>query len=141
MATYTARAIAGGTAVPPHVGPPSFPDVLSDFWAYDYIEYAVANDVVQGFEDGNYYPDIELNRGSMAVFIARAVAGDDASVPDGPPTPSFTDVPADYWSYRHVEYCVAQGIVSGFGGGIYNPDLLVTRGAMAVYIAHALPLL
>jgi len=141
MATYTARAIAGGTAVPPHVGPPSFPDVLSDFWAYDYIEYAVDQNVVQGFEDGNYYPDIELNRGAMAVFIARAVAGDEASVPDGPPTPSFTDVPADYWSYRHVEYCVAQGIVSGFGGGIYNPDLLVTRGAMAVYIAHALPLL
>jgi len=141
MATYTARAIAGGTAVPPHVGPPSFPDVPADFWAYDYVEYAVDQNVVQGFEDGNYYPDIELNRGSMAVFIARAVAGDDASVPDGPPTPSFTDVPADYWSYRHVEYCVAQGIVSGFGGGIYNPDLLVTRGAMAVYIAHALPLL
>jgi PKD repeat protein len=142
MATYTARALAGGDGnVPPGPGTPTFPDVLSDFWAYKYIEYAVDQNVVQGFEDGNYYPDIELNRGAMAVFIARAVAGDDASVPDGPPTPSFTDVPADFWAYRHVEYCVAQGIVSGFGGGIYNPDLLVNRGAMAVYIAHALPLL
>ncbi|MFB3879807.1 MAG: PKD domain-containing protein [Armatimonadota bacterium] len=141
MATYTARALAGSTTVPAHVGPPSFPDVQPDFWAFDYIEYAVAHDVVQGFEDGNYYPDIELNRGAMAVFIARAVAGDDASVPAHVGPPTFTDVPPDFWSYRHVEYCVAQGIVSGFGGGIYNPDLLVNRGAMAVYIAHALPLL
>ncbi len=142
MATYTARAIAGGDAsVPAGPATATFPDVATDFWAFKYIEYAVTNGVVQGYDDGNYHPEYLLDRGQMAVFIARAVAGDDASVPDGPATATFTDVPTDYWAYRHVEYCADQGIVTGYGGGIYNPAIQVTRDQMAVYVARALALM
>jgi PKD repeat protein len=142
MATYTARALAGGdSGVPDGPGTPTFPDVATDFWAYKYIEYAVSQDVVQGYEDGYYHPEIVLDRGQMAVFIARAVAGDDASVPDGPATPTFPDVDTGFWSYKHVEYCVDQGIVGGYEDGLYHPEIPVTRDQMAVYVARALPLL
>jgi len=142
MATYTARALAGGDSnVPAGPGTPTFPDVDTDFWAYKYIEYAVSEDVVQGYDDGYYHPEIVLDRGQMAVFIARAVAGDDASVPDGPAEPTFPDVATDFWSYKHVEYCVDQGIVGGYDDGLYHPEYPVTRDQMAVYVARALPLL
>jgi len=142
MATYTARALAGGdSSVPDGPPTPTFPDVADDFWAYKYVEYAVSHNVVQGYEDGYYHPEILLDRGQMAVFIARSVAGDDASVPDGPASPTFPDVPTDFWSYKHVEYCVDQGIVGGYPDGNYWPALPVTRDQMAVYVARALPLL
>jgi PKD repeat protein len=142
MATYTARALAGGDSGVPEGPPtPTFPDVESIFWAYDYIEYAVDQNVVQGYDDGYYHPEIVLDRGQMAVFVARAVAGDDGSVPAGPVTPTFPDVATDFWSYKHVEYCVDQGIVGGYDDGLYHPERPVTRDQMAVYVARALPLL
>jgi PKD repeat protein len=142
MATYTARALAGGDgSVPPGPGTATFPDVDTGFWAFKYVEYAVSQDVVEGYGDGLYHHEILLDRGQMAVFIARSVAGDDASVPDGPPTPTFPDVDTGFWSYRHVEYCKDQGIVGGYEDGMYHPEYPVTRDQMAVYVARALPLL
>jgi PKD repeat protein len=142
MATYTARALAGGdSSVPDGPPTPTFPDVDTGFWAYKYVEYAVSHHVVQGYDDGYYHPEILLDRGQMAVFIARSVAGDDASVPDGPATATFPDVDTGFWSYKHIEYCVDQGIVGGYPDGNYWPALPVTRDQMAVYVARALPLL
>ena len=142
MAVYTARTLAGGdSGVPAGPGTATFPDVATDFWAFKYIEFAVNQGVVQGYDDLNYHPEIQLDRGQMAVFVARAVAGDEASVPAGPATATFTDVPTDFWAFKHVEFCAAQGIVTGYTVDTYEPTILVTRDQMAVYIARALPLI
>ncbi len=87
MAAYISRAIADpkgdeGLAgfTPPAT--PTFPDVPEDQWAYTYIEYAAANDVVQGYpypdpDDPDatiyrYLPNVILTRSQMAVYVARA---------------------------------------------------------------------
>jgi len=61
-------------------------------------------------------------------------------VPTGPAEPSFTDVPTDFWAFRHIEYCAnpAQDVVRGFEDGSYRPLLPVNRDAMAVYVARAI---
>jgi len=140
MAVYTSRAMAGGDdAVPTGPLAPAFPDVRPDHWAYRYVEYAKAQDVVQGYPDG-YRPAVTVDRAQMAVYIARSVAtptGEAGLVSYVPPgTPSFADVPADYWAYRHIEYCKACGIVQGYADG-YHPRNVVTRDQMAVYVARA----
>ena len=76
MAVYVARGIVGGLVVPsgPSVG--TFTDV-ADYdpgpahWAYDEVEYAVAQNVVQGFGDGTYRPDYPVTRAQMAVFVYK----------------------------------------------------------------------
>ena len=40
---------------------------------------------------------------------------------------SFTDVPQSHWSYAAVERAVANGLVSGMGGGLYSPDKAVSN--------------
>jgi hypothetical protein len=124
--------------VPPTT--PSFSDVPTDFWCYKYIEYAVEHDIVGGYGDGTYQPQLPLDRGQMAVFIARAMAGDDQSVPDPVGTPSFPDVPADFWSYRHIEYIAAEDVAGGYYDGLYHPETFVTRDQMAVFICRAFDL-
>jgi len=138
MAVFVARALAGGDANVP-AGPvrPSFPDVPRTYWAFKYIEFAKARGVVGGFPDGTYQPLLQVDRAQMAVFIARAVAGSDAAVPPGPPTPTFPDVPTTFWAYKHIEFCRAQRIVFGFPDGLYHPEVVVTRDQMAVFIARA----
>jgi len=150
MAVYISRALAGGDANVPF-GPetPTFEDVPTNHWAYKYIEYCKAHDVVQGFTPTTYAPDVVVNRAQMAAYIARAVAGGDSAVPDGPATPSFSDVATDHWAYDYVEYCKAHSIVLGYtqddpgtpeNEATYAPDLDVTRDQMAVYVARAFEL-
>ena len=145
MAVYVSRGLSGGkTHVPAGPAEPSFPDVPADFWAYDAVEYAVANNVVQGYLDGKYHADWDVTRGQMAVFIARAIAtptGEAGLVDYEPPaTPTFGDVATTYWSYKHIEYLAEHGVVRGYLDGYYRPAWYVTRDQMAVYIARAFEL-
>jgi len=142
MAVYISRALAEGDSnVPAFAGTPSFPDVGEDSWALRYVEYAVEQGVVTGFEDGSYQPLLEVDRGQMAVYIARSIAtptGEAGLVGYSPPdTPTFPDVPVGFWAYKHVEYCVEHGVVQGYGDGWYYPGNVVTRDQMAVYVKRA----
>ena len=138
MAVYIARALAGGEAnVPEFTGTPTFADVDDLFWALKHVECAVNEGVVAGYDDELYHPEYEVDRGQMAAFVARAVAGGDGNVPTPSGSPTFPDVDSEFWAYRHVEYCVGEGIVRGYDDDYYHPEIVVTRDQMAVYVARA----
>jgi len=142
MAVFIARALAGGDEnVPDGPDTATFNDVPTDFWAYKYVEYCVITGVVQGFDPVTYGPTVTVSRDAMAAFIARAVAGDDDSVPDGPAEATFDDVPTDHWAYKYVEHCAAEGIVHGYDSVTYGPTGTVSRDQMAVFISRAFQLL
>lgn len=145
MAVYLSRALMGGdSAVPPGPSTASFTDVPTDHWAYKYVECAAAQQVAKGFDNGTYRPSILVNRGQMAVFIARAIAspvGDEGLANYTPPTtPTFPDVSTDDWSYKAVEFLASKGVVQGYDNGTYRPSATVTRDQMAVYLARAFQL-
>jgi len=142
MAVFISRALAGGDAnVPEGPATPSFPDVPASHWAYKYIEYARQQGIVSGYWDG-YHPGDNLDRGQMAVFIARAMAGGEAGLAGytPPESASFADVPPDFWSYKHVEYLRQAGVTGGYPDGQYHPERECARDQMAVYIARAFAL-
>jgi hypothetical protein len=142
MAVYISRALAGGDDnVPEFTDTPTFPDVSEGSWALDYVEYAVSQNVVAGYEDGTYHPEYEVTRDQMAVYVARSLVaptGEAALADYVPADPrNFPDVASDFWAYRHVEYCVENGVVAGYLDGLYHPEFVVTRDQMAVYVARA----
>jgi hypothetical protein len=145
MAVYVSRALvspSGDAAIPDPEPPPSFSDVSTDHWAYKHIEYAVSQSVVRGYDDGTYKPDLVVDRGQMAVYIARAMVtpSGDAGIPDPVLPATFPDVSDAFWAYKHIEYCVEHGVVQGYEDGLYHPEWVVTRDQMAVYIARAFEL-
>jgi hypothetical protein len=117
---------------------PRFYDVPSYFWAFEAVEACFDANIVKGYTDGLYHPEYTVDRGTMAVYISRALAGGDSNIPDGPATPSFSDVPTDHWAYKHIEYAVSQNVVKGYTDGTYLPGVTVDRGTMAVYVARAM---
>ena len=164
MAVYIARALvapSGEAGLEDYVpaDPRNFPDApptgygddgTEPFWAYIHIEYCVENEVVAGYEDGNYHPEYDVTRAEMAVYVARAlvapsgeagladyVPADPRNFPDVPPTGYGDDGAEPYWAYTHIEYCVEHAVVQGYLDGYYHPDEVVTRAQMAVYIARA----
>ena len=101
MAVYISRALVGGDVyVPTQPAQVSFPDVPADYWAYKYVEYAKTENVVGGYPDGSYQPTVTVDRGQMAVFIARAIAAPtdrpDLTSYTAPAPATFSDVPTDF---------------------------------------------
>ena len=114
----------------------SFHDVPLDSWAAQAVFACTEAGIVQG-SGGSYLPGSNVTRDEMATFMARALCRGDANVPDGPATPSFSDVPASHWAYKYVEYCKQAGVVQG-SGNTYDPEATVNRGQMATFLARAL---
>jgi hypothetical protein len=144
MAVYISRALAGGDSNLP-AGPTqaSFEDVPTTHWAFRYIEFAVSQGVVQGYDPTHYVPDLAVDRGQMAAFIARAIATPtgEAGVPDlGCTSPVFPDVPCDFWARKYIQFIRDAGVTSGYPDGKYHPEYACTRDQMAVYVARAFEL-
>ncbi len=148
MAVYISRALAGGDGkVPTGPATATFSDVPIDYWACKYVEYAAAQNVVQGYSDGTYKPTDQVDRGQMAVFIARSIYTPTAARLDltgyaPPATATFPDVATDFWAYKYVEYIAQPGIAvtKGYPDGDYHPEYICTRDQMAVYVARAFKL-
>jgi len=49
---------------------------------------------------------------------------------------SFTDVPANHWSYEFVERAAANNLVSGVGNGSYQPEKAVSNAEWCQMIAN-----
>jgi subtilisin family serine protease len=116
-----------------------FPDLTPQDWGFEEVMACVRAGIVQGYEDGLYWPDIGVTREQMAAYIARAHAGGDQYVPPDSayPFPTYTDVLPGDPVYKYVEYLSACEVVTGYEGGIYGPHVLVDRGQMPVFISRA----
>ena len=144
LAMVLARALAGeDDRVPEAPGPGSFRDVPADHWAFRYIEYAHAKGIAEGYPGGEYRPYLNLDRGQMAVLIARALAkqtGEAEMLARDCDTAPFPDVPPDHPACRHIAYLKARGVTQGYPDGPYHPEWACTRDQMAVCVARALGL-
>lgn len=136
VASVVARAKAGGDAAVPTPTTTSFIDVPTDYWAYKYIEYVNSIKAMEGYPPV-FKPDDFSDRATVAVAIARAVAGGDSAVPAGPATPTFADVPADYWAYKYIEYLNSKEIMIGYDATTFQPKEITKRYTMAVVLARA----
>jgi DNA-binding beta-propeller fold protein YncE len=117
---------------------PRFPDVLPYHWAYEEVEACCDADIVRGYPNGLYRPNVAVTRDQMAVYVSRALAQGDENVPEFAGAPTFPDVGTEHWALDHVEYAVSQNVVAGYPDGYYRPQYEVTRDQMAVYIARSL---
>ena len=81
----------------------------------------------------NYFcPGDPVTQGQMAVFIIRAIYGENFSYTT---TPYFSDVPATYGAFKYIQKMKDTGITKV--EGTYMVDDIVTRGAMAAFIIRA----
>ena len=132
-----------------HLGD-SFTDVLRTQPFYKKIETVLHYGITSGCGGGLYCPEDAVPRDQMAIFIAKGIAGAGELVPkagvlNGQPyncspggVSRFDDVsPTDSFC-RHVHYIAARSVILGCNPATYCPGQLVTRDAMASFIAKAI---
>lgn len=86
------------------------------------IDALAAYGLVQGGGDGGFHPFEPLSRAQLCVLLARVL---NCAYPSGPS--QFTDVSMDAWYGPSVNALAELGLVTGVGGGQFQPDLPVTH--------------
>ena len=114
------------------------------------IDDLVAEEILQGFPDGDYHIEENVTRAQMAVFITRLFSGADypkrtreemvreyvgyaegADIPQDVMeqyAPYYSDLPEDHWAFSELTSLSApyNPIMVGYGDGTIRPDNSIT---------------
>jgi len=94
------------------------------------IEALAEAGLVSGFGNGIYGPDIPTSR-AMAVTVLAHMAGVSGKVSD-----AFSDVSPDSWYAKYVGWAADKGIVTGIGGGLFEPERTITGEELDQMLAN-----
>lgn len=97
-----------------------FPDVSINHGASGYIQAMVDQNIIKGFPNGKFYPDVTLTRGQMAILISR----------------SF-NYGADSASTASTAL-VNRGISDGISDGSFGEQLTMKRSDFAVFLTRGI---
>ena len=106
-----------------------FTDVRPDDWFYEAVMFVYQNGLMEGTGDTVFAPGMTTTRSMLATLLYRlegepAVTGGSA----------FTDVADSAWYADAVSWAAENGIVGGYGGGLFGPEDNITREQLATIL-------
>jgi hypothetical protein len=116
-----AAAISSPHIVTPDLSALNFTDI-DQHWAKNFILPLVAQDLLRGYADGGFKPDLAITRVQFATAIARAFnpASKQAAV-------VFSDVPDGFWGRGAIDQVQRGNFLTGFADGTFRPEAPLTR--------------
>ncbi len=110
----------------------SYTDINREAWYHPYADYVIKEGLMGSTttEALTFEPDIKVSR-SMVASILYRIAGNDE---EAPYQGTFTDVKDGKWYTTAIEWCAKNGLASGKGNGIFDPNGNVTRQELAVFM-------
>ncbi|MCL2057432.1 MAG: S-layer homology domain-containing protein, partial [Oscillospiraceae bacterium] len=120
------------TPITPQMPVNPFVDVLGTDWFIDDVIYVYDKGLMMGTntEPMRFSPQMTTTR-AMIVTILYRMEGEPGATGFGNP---FSDVAAGQWYTDAVLWAAANGIVSGYGDGIFGTDDEITREDLVVIL-------
>ena len=93
--------------------------------------------IIQGYPDGSFQPTKNVTRAEAAKMITYMMLGaaNAEKIPAG--TGNFSDVTADKWYAKYVNFCASNGYIKGMGDGTFAPEANVTGVQLATMLLRA----
>lgn len=106
---------------------------ISGHWAKDYIDFVTERELFMGTSTEMFSPNAGMTRGMFATVIGRLYERSYGEIIDKA-TRTFTD--CDYNDYygKYVDWCAKNGIISGVGNALYEPNREISRQEMATVL-------
>lgn len=107
----------------------SYGDVDTSAWYHEAVDYVLVNGLMSGYGNGVFGPNDHLSRAQLCQILYNkegrpAVTGNSA----------FTDVANGAWYFDAVTWAAENGIVGGYGGGLFGPEDNITREQLAAIL-------
>ena len=111
--------------------PYPFSDVAASDWYYNEVVYVYEKNLMTGTSSTTFNPDAALSRAMVATVLYRA---------EGSPPVSynrvFSDVPSGQWYSNAITWTSENGIVNGYGNGLFGTNDDITREQLATMILN-----
>lgn len=102
----------------------------SGHWAEETIQEWFDNDMLKGYEDGSFRPDVQITRAEFMTMVNNAFEfTEKADI-------NFSDVDSDDWFYSEVQKAVKAGYVIGYEDNTARPGIKISRQEAALIIAR-----
>lgn len=126
---------------PAVTGSSLFKDVSPGAWYYNAVMWGSANNIVGGYDNGNYGTSDPITREQVVTILYRYAVntGLDVSAVDAIGSFNDKDQVLDYASAA-MNWAVAKGIVQGTPDGMLNPNATATRAEVATMLVRAIEL-
>jgi|GEM_PF-4044902 len=106
-----------------------FADVKEANWFYDAVKYANENGLMYGTSDTLFSPNDPMTR-AMLVTVLYRYEGEPAVTAANP----FSDAASGQWYTDAIIWASENGIVSGYGGGLFGTNDYITREQIAAIL-------
>ena len=110
---------------------PRFWDINNSEWFAKEVNYMASKGYIEGYPEGDFRPDNPITRAEFATMISRF----DDIVNSG--ENMFVDIET-HWAWLYINNVAERGWVSGFGKGIFGPDINITRAQVVKIINRML---
>lgn len=105
----------------------SYRDVDTSAWYHEAVDYVLVNGLMSGYGNGVFGPNDHLSRAQLCQIVYNmegrpAVTGNSA----------FIDITDGAWYSGAVTWAAENGIVGGYGNGLFGPENNITREQLAV---------
>jgi len=110
-----------------------FEDIENVAWAHDAITRLYKDKVINGKEEGKFFPQDNVTRAEFAkiLMLAFDVKLVDSEIP-------FTDVSENDWSYPYIRSAYLAGITKGTDSTTFGKDKNITRQDLCVMVYRLL---
>ena len=110
----------------------TFSDVARNEWYTGAVNWAVAQNITTGTDDGRFLPGAGIDRESLVTMLYRYV-GSPTGAPAG--LNKFADAgQVSGWAADAMGWAVHNGILTGKSGGTLDPQGPATRAEVAVIL-------
>ncbi len=110
----------------------SFTDI-SDHWAKDNIDFVTQRELFIGTGGTEFSPQSGMTRAMFAAVIGRLYERSYGML-QSESSHNFTDVDYDAYYGVYVDWSAENNIITGVGGGLFEPDREITRQEMAAIL-------
>ncbi len=104
-------------------------------WAIPFIQALLSRQLISGFPDGTFQPEMSINRSQYAALIAKTF-----SLPIKRTEVLFRDVPSNFWAAGAINKAASMGFLAGFPDGTFRGDQALTKVQAIVSIVNGLGL-